>query len=189
LEGQGKMPIDRDRLVRIFDQIGQQLTSPSTICIIGSAPGIVSGQPERQSQDLNVWRQRSDYDDTQFRYACEELGLLFDPQGEIDPKATYVQIIQPGIVKLPRDFTIEVLGRYGALTVVMPEPALLSAAKLERGDQRDIEDVAWWVKARALNLDDIRTAIESLPDESQRETATENMILVGLVARTGREPK
>jgi hypothetical protein len=70
-----------------------------------------------------------------------------------------------------------------------PEPALLSAAKLERGDQRDIEDVAWWVKARALNLDDIRTAIESLPDESQRETATENMILVGLVARTGREPK
>jgi hypothetical protein len=189
LEGQGKMPIDRDRLVRIFDQIGQQLTSPSTICIIGSAPGIVSGQPERQSQDIDVWRQRSDYDDTQFRRACEELGLLFDPQGEIDPKATYVQIIQPGIVKLPRDFTIEVLGRYGALTVVMPEPALLSAAKLERGDQRDIEDVAWWVKARALNLDDIRAAIESLPDESQRETATENMILVGLVARTGREPK
>jgi hypothetical protein len=45
------------------------------------------------------------------------------------------------------------------------------------------------VKARGLNVDDIRTAIESLPDESQRETAAENMILVGLVAKTGREPK
>jgi hypothetical protein len=45
------------------------------------------------------------------------------------------------------------------------------------------------MKVRALNLDDIRTAIELLPDESQRETATENMILVGLVARAGRGPR
>jgi hypothetical protein len=104
------MTIDRNRLMRIFDQIGQKLTSPSTICIIGSAPGIVSGQPERQSQDIDVWRQSSNYDDTQFRRACEELGLWFDPTGELDPKAIYFQIIHPGIVKLPRDFRVEVLG-------------------------------------------------------------------------------
>ncbi len=178
------MTIDRDRLVRIFDELGEKLATPATICVIGSSPAIVMGQPDRMSQHIDMWRQRSDYDETQLRRACEELGLLFDPKGEIDPKATYVQIIQPGAVKLPRDFAIEVVGRYGALTVVMPQPALLCAAKLVRGDPRDIGDVAWWSKERALDLEEIKAAIGSLPDRSQREAAGENIILVELVART-----
>jgi hypothetical protein len=78
---------------------------------------------------------------------------LYDPKDELDPDAVYAQIVQPGIVKLPQDFKVEILGQYGKLTVAMPDPALLSAAKLVRGDPRDIEDVAWWVKERALDLD------------------------------------
>jgi len=69
----------------------------------------------------------------------------------------------------------------------MPDPALLSAAKLVRGDPRDIEDVAWWVKERALDLDEIRAAIGSLPDASQRESARENIFLVELVVANGRK--
>jgi hypothetical protein len=65
----------------------------------------------------------------------------------------------------------------------MPQPALHAAAKLVRGDPRDIGDVAWWSKERALGLDEIKAAIGSLPDQSQREAAGENIILVGLVAR------
>jgi hypothetical protein len=37
------MAIDRDRLVRIFDELGQRLAAPATICVIGSTPGIVLG--------------------------------------------------------------------------------------------------------------------------------------------------
>jgi hypothetical protein len=55
---------------------------------------------------------------------------LYDPKDELDPDAVYVQIVQPGIVKLPLDFKVEILGRYGNLTVAMPDPALLSAVKL-----------------------------------------------------------
>jgi uncharacterized nucleotidyltransferase DUF6036 len=138
------MTIDRDRLVRIFDELGQRLAAPATICIIGSTPGIVLGQPDRQSQDIDVWRPHSQYDET--RRACEELGLLYDPRSELDPDAVYVQIVRPGLINLPQDFKIEILGEYGALTVAMPEPALLPATKLVRGDPRDIEDVAWWMK-------------------------------------------
>jgi hypothetical protein len=36
------MTIDRDRLVRIFDELGQKLTAPATICLIGSTPGQVN---------------------------------------------------------------------------------------------------------------------------------------------------
>jgi hypothetical protein len=48
------MAIDRDRLVRIFDELGQKLAKPATICVIGSTPGIILGQPGRQSQDIDV---------------------------------------------------------------------------------------------------------------------------------------
>jgi hypothetical protein len=112
---------------------------------------------------------------------------LYDPKDELDPGAIYVKIVQPGIVKLPQDFKVEILGQYGKLTVAMPDPALLSAAKLVRGDPRDIEDVAWWVKERALDLDEIRAAIGSLPDASQRESARENIFLVELVVANGRK--
>ncbi len=69
----------------------------------------------------------------------------------------------------------------------MPEPALLSAAKLVRGDPRDVEDVAWWVRERALDLDQIRAAIGSLPDAAQREAASENIFLVELVMANERK--
>jgi Nucleotidyltransferase of unknown function (DUF6036) len=183
------MTIDRERLIGIFDALGRKLTKPTTICVIGSSPGIVSGQPDRQSSDIDVWRQTSDYDETELRQACQELGLLFDPKSELDPDAIYIQVVRPGIVKLPLDFGVEVLGQYGVLTVAMPAPALLSAAKLVRGDPRDIEDIAWWIKERALNLDEIRAAIGSLPDPSQREAANENIVLLELVIASERKPK
>jgi hypothetical protein len=181
------MTIDRNRLVKIFGDLGERLATPATICIIGSAPGIISGQPDRQSQDIDVWYQHSDFDETEFRRVCRELGVLYDPKGELDPEAVYVQIVRPGVVKLPREFDVEVLGRYGALTVAMPEPSLLSAAKLARGEPRDIEDVAWWVKERALDIGEIRAAASLLPDPLQRAAADENMLLVELFVATGRK--
>ena len=80
---------------------------------------------------------------------------MYDPRSELDRDAIYIQIVRPGLIKLPQNFSVEVVGEYGVLTVTMPEPALLSATKLVRGDPRDIEDVAWWAKERALDLDDI----------------------------------
>jgi hypothetical protein len=187
------MTIDRDRLVGMFDELGQKLVNPTTICIIGSSPGIISGQPERQSADIDVWHidvwhPRSAYDETEFRRACQDLGLLFDPTGEIDPDAIYVQIVRPGIVKLPAEFSVEVLGQYGNLTITMPEPALLSAAKLVRGEPRDIEDIAWWVNKRALDLGQIEAAVGSLPDPAQRDAARGNIVLVELFVASERKP-
>jgi hypothetical protein len=182
------MAVDRNRLVQIFEEIGKSLTTPATICLIGSSPGIASGQPDRQSMDIDVWNQRSAFDQTEFRKACQAAGVLFDPKGEVDPDAVYVQIVRPGVVRLPPEFEVEVLGQYGNLTVAMPPPALLSAAKLARGDERDIEDVAWWIKERALTLDDIREAVGTLPDHHQREVADGNMVLVGLFV-VERRPK
>jgi hypothetical protein len=175
------MTIDRDHLVAIFEGLGRKLAKPTTVCLIGSSPGIASGQPDRQSVVVDVWRQSSSYDETELRKACQEVGILFDPKGELDPGAICFQIIRPGIVDLPSSFEVESLGQYGNLAVVMPAPALLSAAKLVRGKPRDIEDVVWWIKERALRLEEIKAAIASLPHASQRVAASENVVLVDLV--------
>ena len=123
------MTIDRDRLVRIFDELGRRLTVPTTICVIGSTPAIVLGQPDRQSQDIDVWRPHSQYDDTQFRCLCEALGLLYDPRSELDPDAIYVQIVRPGLVKLPENFNVEIVGQYGVLTVNRKEDQVTRTAR------------------------------------------------------------
>jgi hypothetical protein len=107
---------------------------------------------------------------------------------QLDPDAVYVQIVRKGVVNLPSGFGVELIGQYGNLRVVMPDPALLSAAKLVRATPRDVEDVAWWIKERALTVDDIKAAIGALPDPVQRETATENVVLVELIASRP-EPK
>lgn len=178
------MAFDRRKLLEIFDVLGKSLTTPTTICLIGSSPGIASGQPERQTPDMDVWRDQSKYDDTAFRKACEDAGMLFDPRGEVDPDAIYVQVIRRGVVNLPKEFDVEVVGEFGNLRVVMPAPNLLVAAKLVRGSPRDVEDAVWWMQERALKTEDIREAIGHLPDPSQREAASENIVLVGLIDST-----
>jgi hypothetical protein len=184
-----EMGFDRKRLMEIFETLGGTLAKPTTICVIGSSPGIASGQPERQTPDIDVWRQGSSYDESAFRKACEQAGVLFDPRGQhLDPEEIYVQIVRKGIVNLPPAFEVELVGEFGNLRVVMPDPSLLVAAKLARGTPRDIEDAAWWMRERALTVDDVRRAIGALPDPVQRETATENVVLLELVG-SERRPK
>jgi hypothetical protein len=64
------MTIDRERLIGIFDALGRKLTKPTTICVIGSSPGIVSGQPDRQS-----WRSAMSHQSTAVRSHLLGAGL------------------------------------------------------------------------------------------------------------------
>jgi len=60
------MVVDRDKLIQVFEDLGKRLTKPATIRLIGSAPGIASPQPDRQSRDIAVWRGKSNFDETGF---------------------------------------------------------------------------------------------------------------------------
>jgi len=106
---------------------------------------------------------------------------VFDARGEIDPNQIYIQIIRPGVVKLPNEFDPEVIGRFGHLTVLMPPPEVIAATKLVRGSEVDIEDVVWWVKQRGLDAAGIETVIDKMTNPYDRETAAENIVYVQLV--------
>lgn len=106
----------------------------------------------------------------------------YDPTGEVSPDDIYIQIVRPGIVALPKDFEVEVVAHYDNLIVVMPSPVVLSAAKLVRSSESDIEDIVWWVQQRHLGFDDIASAVDNLPSQRIREAAKENLVLVRLIA-------
>ncbi|MFC3694629.1 DUF6036 family nucleotidyltransferase [Chenggangzhangella methanolivorans] len=181
------MPIEASTVEDLFAKIGSALQTPTTLCVIGSTPGIATGQKERQTPDIDVWFAGSSFDAAELSKVCRDIGVLYDPKGEIDPDKIYIQIIRPGIVQLPNDFETETIGRYGQLIVIMPTPDLLAAAKLVRSSPADVQDVVWWVKQRGIDLSDIELAIKKLPRPSDREAASENLVFVELT--TSREHK
>lgn len=172
--------LDAERILRLFSDLGQKLARPATLCLIGSTPAIASGQPNRQTADIDLWHDGSDYDTGDLARACRELGVAFDPRGELESGAIYIQVVRAGIVRLPAGFPVEIIGRFRNLTVVMPRPEILVAAKLVRASEADIQDIAWWVHQRRLHVADIEAAIQTFPDPRDREVASENITFVRL---------
>lgn len=179
--------IEKDSLEDLLTVLGETLPGPATLCIVGSAAAILLGQPERQTPDIDVWGPESDFDIGALRRACAQTGLLYDPRGEVEPGAVYLQILRPGITMFPEHFAAELIGRFGNLTLVMPPPALIVATKLARGSDSDIEDAAWWVRERDLSVAAIEAAIAHIPQPDNRAAARENLILIQLVAKRLRQ--
>jgi hypothetical protein len=173
--------LDRERVLRLFEELGERLAVPATLCLIGSTPAIATGQPGRQTADIDIWHARSEYDAGDLARACRELNVLYDPRGEIAADAIYVQVVRPGIVALPLDFDLETIGRFGKLTVAMPPPQVIAAAKLVRGSNVDIEDVVWWSRQRNLTPADIEASIDRLPSATDREAASGNALILRLI--------
>ncbi len=176
------MALDRIKIEEIFQNLGRELVNPTTLCIFGSSPAIFCGQQSRQTQDIDVWHENSVYDGGDLSGACSRIGLLYDPKEEIDPDIIYLQIVRQGIVSLPKNFETEFLAQFGKLKLVMPTPAVLTAAKLVRAYENDINDVVWWMRHSNIQEQQIDHAISQFPNRSHREAAKENMVFVHLVS-------
>jgi hypothetical protein len=117
------MALDRDKLVAALTSRGEALRTPATLCLIGSAPAIVAGQTERQTGDIDVWRSASDFDDGDVRQAYKRAGISYDPTGDLSPSDVYLQIARPGVIALPQRFDVELVARFGRLTLADIEVA------------------------------------------------------------------
>ena len=169
--------------------IGQELArlgTAASVTVVGSAPGILAGQPARTSMDLDVWRPASDFDRTSFQAAVETAGLLYDPKG-YEPAAPYIQMVEPGIVQVGK-FEPEPVERYGGLSVAKAPAANLIASKLLRASEVDLYDIAWMMGTYQPDPADVGRAIKSFPRE-QRERATENMIYLQAIGPFSRGPE
>ena len=150
--------------------------------IIGAWPVIEAGMPGRTSLDLDVWAPGSKVDRSALRAACATAGLDFDPIDET--QRPYLQLIRPGIVELPEHLPQEA-GTWGGLTITVPPPAALAAAKLIRAEGKDIADIIFLCSKHGIGREAVARYVEKIADHAKRETARENLVYLS-VSETGK---
>jgi hypothetical protein len=167
-------------LARINQSLQQQ-GAAARLTLVGSATGILIGQPGRTSNDLDVWRPSSHYEFATLKKAVEEAGLLFDPKSTVEPETPYVQLIDPGIVQTGKYEQAEPLEKFGALQLDRPPIANLIASKLVRAESKDLEDIAYLLANYRPERGDIEQAIQSMPAQARRR-ASENLVYLEVLS-------
>jgi hypothetical protein len=179
------VPFDADTLSSAVERLIAALPSGSRICVIGSAPGIMSGQEGRVTPDIDIWWPLCSVDAPKLLAAAKVAGLRFGGR-EDDPVPGYLQIVTPGVVSAPHGCpTVALRSNMEGTSVVMPAPAALVAMKLARGREADLEDCTWWVASRGLSMAEVKTQINALP-RVDRITATENLPLLQVMVQQKR---
>ena len=159
----------------LIDQSLQRQGATAHLTLVGSAAGILAGQPGRTSIDLDVWKPKSRYQFQALKKAVEEAGLLFDPKSTLEPDTPYIQVVEPGIAETGKFETTETLEQFNALRLERPPVANLIAAKLVRAEPRDLEDIAFLLSRYRPVRQDIEQAVNTMPRQA-REKATENLV-------------
>jgi len=172
-----------EKLVAIDESLVRQGAS-AHLMIIGSAIGILAGQPERTSIDLDVWKPKSRYQLQALKQAVEEAGLLFDPKSTLEPDTPYLQLVEPGVAEIGKFEEPEVLEQFQALTLERPPIANVVAAKLIRAEEKDLQDIAFLMQKYRPSVEDVKNAINSMP-RGTRERASENVVYLSTMNGTG----
>ena len=175
--------LDRDQWLDCLERIGSALPAegePVRVCLIGSAACLLeAGMPGRVSHDLDIWLPGSGFDLGELRRAVQTAGLLFDPRSALPPDRPYVQLISPGPSQAG-EFTPVLWARFGRLHVYLPPWPHWIAAKLARGDARDVEDVLYVAGCRSVSRAAVAECADNFP-EPARQQVLENLVYLSLL--------
>ena len=177
--------MDNQEMMLALEKIGSFLNLPSRLVLIGSSVGMFHGQPSRMTEDIDVWRPASRFDDGDLRQACDRAGVLFNPTGDIPENTPYLQMIAPGIVRIG-DYlkTGEInVSTFSNLEVAHPPIENIIASKLLRAEPRDIEDIIFLRRKFDISNDQIEAVIASIPP-SRQEAARENIVYLDVADST-----
>jgi hypothetical protein len=163
-----------EKLMQISQNLEQQGAS-AQLTLVGSAPGILAGQPARTSMDLDVWKSQSHYQYQALKGAVEAAGLLFDPKTTLEPDTPYLQLIEPGLVQTGKFDHTELLEQFGALRLERPP-----VANLMRADPKDLEDIAFILSRYQPSRQEIERAIWTMPSTA-RQKAASNLVYLDVM--------
>jgi hypothetical protein len=164
----------------LIDQSLQRQGGSAQLTLVGSAAGILAGQPGRTSIDLDVWKPGSRYQYQTLKKAAEDAGLLFDPK-MAEPDRAYLQMVEPGLTQLGKFEATECLEQFHVLRLERPPMANLVAAKLVRAESKDLEDIAYLVSVYRPSRQEIEQAVASMPREA-RIKAGENLVYLNALS-------
>jgi hypothetical protein len=126
-----KQGLNRDEWLEKLARIAQSLRrqgATARLTLVGSAAGILAGQPARTSVDLDVWKPTSRYRFESLKRAVEDAGLSFDPKSGLASDVAYIQLLDPGLAQTGKFEKTEILERFEALRLDRPPIANLIAA-------------------------------------------------------------
>jgi hypothetical protein len=176
------MLIGKQQIIEKLQEIDSYLEEDQQICVIGSTATILMGQPNRNTEDVDVWSPASRIKARLLKAAVEKAGLLYDPQ-EDEPDKPYVQVVHPGIVQVPSfnpetgkwldEKSSQIVWQGKHLTVSVPPMEAIVASKLIRFEARDAQDCIWILASKSTDATAIHRAIKKLPYE-RREDAEAN---------------
>ena len=171
-----KLPgLSAEEWIKILEKISVHLKKPVSLCLIGSAPGILGGQPARLSIDLDSWQQASRFSYADLKQACEKAGVLFNPKGELKPDKPYLQIVEEGHVQVGKFKAVTTLMEEGKLTVTRPPIENIIASKLVRMNAKDFDDVTYLIQHYRIPKHAVQKVVEGFPAFA-RERAEETLV-------------
>ena len=176
------MTLDREGWIELLERLSDALPPegpPVRLCLIGSAACLFEAMPGRASRDLDIWVPESDFDRKELREAAERSGLLFDPQGSLEPDRPYLQLVTPGPTQMG-EFTPTLWGRMGRLLIYLPPWPNLIASKLVRADARDVEDVLFLAGKGRIAAERVRSCAATMP-EPARQRVMENLVYLEIL--------
>lgn len=165
-----------------LSEIAAHLQQPTSLCLIGSAPGMFAGQPQRMSIDLDTWQEASKFAYADLQQACEKAGLLFNPRDELEPTTPYIQLVEVGIVQVGKFTQRTKLMEEGQLVVVRPPIENIIAAKLLRASPKDLTDIAFLAAHYDVTRDQVARVIRSFP-APKRQEAQENLVYLATLTK------
>jgi hypothetical protein len=155
--------MDKKELISYLEQIDRRLTSPTTLCIYGSAAFILLDEPDRTSLDIDVAGPYSQADLGELRQAAESAGLPFNPEESL--RSDHLEWISALRLCLaapqPESEILLWSGRF--LSVKTVSVSDLIASKLIRYDEIDQSDIQYLVTQHMIEEQDVENAVHRLP--------------------------
>ena len=181
------MSITHEQIEDFASVLGESLTRPASLCLIGSAAMMMlAPNTARAAEDIDIWVAGSQRDRSDLERALRGLNVFELWPDSADPQGV-VQFVGSRVFALPEELDQQVVGNWGNLALTTPSPAMLAASKLVRCSAQDMEDAIWLMNECGIHPEEVRAAARRFPPY-EAETASENVVLLEIVAARGFDP-
>ena len=155
-------PVDRQRIIRFLQQLGQQFRKPGRVYLVGGTTLVFEGF-RTQTLDIDLAFEVGDRDHGEFIRAVRSLK---------DELAINVEEASPGdFIPLPEGYQgrAKFIDRFGSLDVYHFDVYSVALSKIERGRDADFADVLALLEAGWLDFRTLKRYFEEiLPQIGER---------------------
>jgi hypothetical protein len=155
-------PVTRGRIERFLQELGRNYRGAGRLYLVGGTQMVYAGIRSQTEDIAYVFRLEGPHQDFTIavRALIRDLNISVEPAGPGD------------FIPLPSGWEerSQFIGRYGRLDVFTFDPISTALAKIERGSNRDIEDVLALVRRDTVQVADLKSAFEEIMPRVERES-------------------